>query len=462
MSFSLNKKQQEAARHEKGPLLILSGPGSGKTTTITHKISNLIKSGLNPSRIVAVSFTRKAANELKNRVSGIVGHSATKLRCGTLHSICLSVLRELCPGSNFRVIDDYESINILTDIALDHGIAIPGKDILIDISKLKAWMITPEEAIERSQSEFEKTLGKIYYDYEYYLTSKKLLDFDNIIIELIKICEVPKYQDKASKMFDYLLVDEYQDINYAQGRAIDLFLKKHKNIAVVGDDAQAIYSFRGANLKEILNFEKRYFGTHKIVMDLNYRSTSNIVEASTRLINNNVIGFKKHLKAVSEEEGEPIYIARRYSTEDEADYITKLTMCMEGTIGILVRVYWLIPSIEEALKRKHIKYKILRDISRNLDEENDNEETKVFISTIHAAKGLEFDNVIIAGAEDGIIPHYLSLDGYGDIEEERRLFYVALTRAKKQIVITYCCNRKRWGIPSRFIEEIPDKYKEEL
>jgi DNA helicase-2/ATP-dependent DNA helicase PcrA len=231
---------------------------------------------------------------------------------------------------------------------------------------------------------------------------------------------------------------------------------------VVGDDAQAIYSFRGANLKEILNFEKRYFGTHKIVMDLNYRSTSNIVEASTRLINNNAVGFKKHLKAVSEEEGEPIYIARRYSTEDEADYITKLTMCMEGTIGILVRAYWLIPSIEEALKRKHTKYKILRDISRNLDEENDNEETKVFISTIHAAKGLEFDNVIVAGAEDGIIPHYLSLDGYGDIEEERRLFYVALTRAKKQIVITYCCNRKRWGIPSRFIEEIPDKYKEEL
>lgn len=460
--MNLNNQQQEAVNHREGPLLILSGPGSGKTATMAHRIAHLINSGVNPSRIMAVSFTRKAANELKTRIIKMIGRDATGLRCSTLHSLCYSILKELYPIKNFEVIDDRKSMNILTNFATEKEITVPAKDILIDISKLKAWMISPEEAIKRSRSKFEKSLGQIYQNYESYLRINGLVDFDNIVLELIKLCDIPECKEKVGKMFDYILVDEHQDINYVQGRVIDLFLQKHRNISVVGDDAQAIYSFHGANLKEILDFENKYPGTYKIIMDLNYRSTSTIVNASSKVVEKNTIGFKKNLRSVSGERGEPIYIARRYSPEDEAEYIAKLIRCMDGETGILVRVNWLMAPIKEALNQKNINYKVLRDTSRTLDDGNEDEPARVFISTIHAAKGLEFDNVIIAGVEEGIIPHYLSLDGYGNIEEERRLFYVALTRAKQQVVITYCCNRKKWSAPSRFIDEIPKKYKEEL
>lgn len=429
---------------------------------MTYRIAELIDSGINPASIMAVSFTKKAANELKNRVIEVIGRDAIGLRCSTLHSVCLSILRELNPIKSFKVIDDRESTNILTNIATRYEVAIPGSDILIDISKLKAWMVSPEEAISRSRSNFERTLGQIYYEYEYYLKKNGLIDFDNIIIELIKACKHPECQERVGKMFSHVLVDEYQDINYMQGRAINLFLREHDNIAVVGDDAQAIYSFRGANLREILDFENRYHGTKKIIMDLNYRSTSTIVNASSAVIDRNLIGFKKDLKSASGRKGEPIYIAKRYSPEDEARFIASIINYLEGETAILVRVGWLIQPIEEALKEKGISYEVLKDKSRLLESDSDKHSEKVTISTIHASKGLEFDNVIIAGVEEGIIPHYLSLDGYGNIEEERRLFYVALTRAKKQVVITYCCNRKRWSSPSRFIAEIPKKYKEEL
>jgi len=461
---SLNNQQKKAVFHKKGPLLVLSGPGAGKSRDITNRVAYLIDSGISPEKIMITTFTRKAAGELKERVEATLGSScAKKLRCGTFHSVCLSILKELQPKRELMIIDDQNAANLLTNFAMEEGVSVTSKDLLTDISKMKAWMIDPRAALMQSKTAFEVNLGRIYEKYEKYLAYNNLLDFDNIILELIKLKNEEKHKNVIDNMFDYVLSDEFQDTNFLQGTLLKSFLTKHQNLCVTGDESQAIYNFRGANLDEILNFEKVYKGTKRVTLGLNYRSTKTIVNSSAAVISNNTRKMKKKLVSSSGVLGNPIYIARRYNPENEAELIASLVKCWDEnkTTAILVRVNWQMEPIKNALDANGIDYSILRDTSRILDEQQATEK-KISLLTIHAAKGLEFDNVIVAGVEEGLLPHYLSFDGFGSIEEERRLFYVALTRAKENVVLTSCYHRKKWNPKSRFIDEIPNKYKEEI
>jgi DNA helicase-2/ATP-dependent DNA helicase PcrA len=438
--------------------MIVAGPGSGKTRVITTRVAALIDSGIEPERIMVTTFTRKAAKELKERVKTLVGNQAEKLYCGTFHSLALSLLREI--GYDYGVIDDFEAGKILNRLAIKHKLQIQSKDFQTDLSRIKAWMLTPGQIAKRSKSEFETNLADLYRYYETYQKENHLMDFDNIIWNLIKISKQDNIKSFLENKFDYVSIDEFQDSSYMQSAFLKLFLKKHCNIMVIGDIDQSIYNWRGANLREILDFKENYPGTEVISLPLNYRSTNTIVKASASVIANNTFRLDKKLKADTNINGSPINVVKSSCPEEEYDTVCSIAEGFVGTTAILARVNWQLEHLKSVLDSKEIPYHVVKDSSRAIEPEDlEPSSDTINILTIHAAKGLEFDNVIVTGAEDGIMPHYLNVSSQEEIEEERRLFYVALTRAKKRLVISNSQTRKgRFIQESRFIKEIPKKY----
>lgn len=615
---SLNDRQREAVLYNEGPLLIIAGAGAGKTKTLTTKIAYLIEEEhVSPYNILAITFTNKAAKEMKDRLYLLIGSDASKLQVSTFHSFGLKLLREnyetLGYDKNFVIMDSDDSLTvvkkILKDMDLDPKIYNP-RAIRNKISSCKNEMMSPKAYERYAISDYEKIVQQVYEKYETKLQRNNSVDFDDLLllpIELFK--NNPETLDKYQDLYKYLLIDEYQDTNEAQYILTKLLCAKHRKITCVGDDSQSIYSFRGANYKNILNFEKDYQDAKTILLEENYRSTSTILDAANQVIKNNLQRKDKNLWT-NRGVGEKIKYYRAYNERDEAQYVIRKVkeLVNRGTeyqdISVLYRTNAQSRVLEEEMLKENLPYRVigsfyfysrkeikdliaylrlihnskdnvslLRVINtpkrgiglktiENLTEQADLNGTSIYeaitsgkelefkstieklkllsdeltltelidkvldasglraeleaeksleaevrlenleefksitksfeereglisledflleislisdveeykddpnrisLMTVHSVKGLEFNHVFVVGMEEGIFPHMNSLMENSELEEERRLCYVAITRAKDDLHLVNARRRTLFGKEqinpvSRFISEIP-------
>jgi DNA helicase-2/ATP-dependent DNA helicase PcrA len=642
----LNTAQQEPTTHVEGPLMVIAGAGSGKTRVLTYRIAYLMQKGIDSFSILALTFTNKAAREMKKRIAEIVGESESKnLWMGTFHSVFARILRaeadRLGYPSSFTIYDTQDSErlvkSIIKEMKLDSDI-YKTKQIRNRISSFKNSLITVRayhnnpELVEADREARRSAMGNIYKNYVERCFKAGAMDFDDLLLKTNELLNrfpevLAKYQDR----FRYILVDEYQDTNHSQYLIVRALADKFQNICVVGDDAQSIYAFRGANIENILNFHKDYPDAKTYRLEQNYRSTQSIVEAANSVINHNQNKLDKNVWTANEQ-GDKIVIHRSPTDGDEGRYVAQsiFEQAMNQQLpyqsfAILYRTNAQSRAMEDALRKRNIPYRVfgglsfyqrkeikdmlayLRLIVNPKDEESlkrvinypgrgigqttinklvvaaqendltlfdvvdqvgtlpltinagtktklinfatliksfqvanasqdafatadmvakktglvqelkkegtpeavnrienveellngvrdfvegqrelvdakgslvefledvalatdfDNEtpnENSVSLMTIHLAKGLEFPHVFVVGMEDDLFPSAMSMNTRAEIEEERRLFYVALTRAEKQATLTYTQCRYRWGKlndaePSRFLTEIDPSF----
>ena len=573
----LNDKQYEAVVTTEGPCLVIAGAGSGKTKVLTHKIAYLIgEKQVKPWNILAITFTNKAANEMKERIENLVGDVAADIWMGTFHSICVRILRRFIDrigfDSSFIIFDTSDQRTLVKTcikaIGLDDKM-FTDRSVLSEISNAKNEMLEPEQYTVKANGDFRKEkIALVYEMYQKRLKENNAIDFDDIINYTIKILmENPDILEYYSDKFKYVLVDEYQDTNKAQFTLVTLLASKNGNITVVGDNDQGIYSFRGADISNILNFERDFPGTKIIKLEQNYRCTGNILKAANAVIKNNEVTYKKELWT----ENEVGKLPTVYSASNEYDEGTYIAQQIEhlrreeyykySDFAILYRMNTQSRAIEEILRRESIPYKIIgglkfyerkeiKDIisyglnrvflnsrefvnaieelrakkddikisdliketlkksgytqalenentieaenrienldefltvaiefedesadnklsdflegitlSSDIDNMEETEET-VTLMTLHSAKGLEFPVVFLVGMEEGIFPGYKSIGEPKELEEERRLCYVGITRAKEYLFLTCSKQRTIFGSTScnqvsRFLREIP-------
>ncbi len=643
----LNNPQKEAVTTIQGPVMVIAGAGSGKTKALTHRIAYMIQEGINPFAIMALTFTNKAAKEMKDRIMKLVDpHAARNVWMGTFHSIFARILRieaqYLGFTQDFTIYDTDDSKQLINAILKERELdtkAYPAKYILHRISMAKSALYTPEDycnnfEIQQQDLRANKPLiGEIFKTYNNRLQRANAMDFDDILFYTnVLLRDFPEILYKYQNRFEYILVDEYQDTNYAQYLIIRRIAAMRENICVVGDDAQSIYGFRGANIQNILNFKNDYPDQKLIRLEQNYRSTKTIVNAANSVIDHNKDQIKKKVWS-DKEEGELITVLRATSDNEEGTLVAnsifgyKMSRQLNNKdFAILYRTNSQSRSLEEALRKQDIPYKIygglsfydrkevkdllayfrvvinphdeqallriinyptrgigkttierlmvvaderqkgiwdvissdtepmpkdfnsgtvnklhnfvtmiksfqtllnkqsaielakhicntvgiikdlkeddtpegqarvqnieellnaimefsdkqvdevtgeqnevtlnkfMEDVALLTDQDNkdDEDDDRVTMMTIHSAKGLEFPYVYIVGLEENLFPGIQSLSTREELEEERRLFYVALTRAETKLVLSHAESRYRWGNltlsePSRFIEEI--------
>ena len=326
----LNDKQYEAVTCTEGPNLVIAGAGSGKTKVLTHKVAYLIgEKGVKPWNILAITFTNKAANEMKERAKNLVGDDVNDIWMGTFHSICVRILRKTIDrlgfDTSFIIFDtsDQKTMvkKILKEKNLDDKI-FSDKSVLYEISNAKNEMLTPEKYAVKARGDFRKEkIADIYSEYQKRLKENNAIDFDDIINFTIEILlDNPDILEYYTEKFKYVLVDEYQDTNKAQFTLVTLLAGKYGNITVVGDNDQGIYSFRGADISNILNFEKDFLGTKIIKLEQNYRCTQSVLNAANEVIKNNETKYEKKLWT-SNEAGTLPKVYRAENEYDEANYI---------------------------------------------------------------------------------------------------------------------------------------------
>ena len=642
---NLNEEQKLPVLHKDGPLIVIAGAGSGKTRVLTYRIVHLINQGVDPFNILALTFTNKAALEMKKRISEITSESISRnIWMGTFHSIFARILRSEAPligfPTNFTIYDTYDSekliSNIIKEFKLDKD-HYKAKTIRNRISTLKNNFISVEsyfnnpELIEIDKSSKRDQFGNIYNEYVKRCFKACVMDFDDLLLktnELLKKSPeaLRKYQDK----FKYILVDEYQDTNYSQYLIVKALADRHENLCVVGDDSQSIYSFRGANIDNILNFKKHYPDSKTYKLEQNYRSTKNIVQAANSLINHNILKLDKTIWT-NNNTGDKIILNKSLSDSEEGRYVSSNIFELKNnyqlknsSFAVLYRTNAQSRSVEDALRKINIDYQVFgglsfyqrkevkdvlaylrlienlndeeslrriinfpprgigqttldklvilskdKDVSlfesiseidrnskmfnsrtieklenfknlilsfkiyssknnayetsnlvvhqtklvdfyrndgtlesmnriENIEEllngvndfidqqfeiyEGDNslskylqdvalysetdkeiKSEKVSLMSIHMAKGLEFPIVYVVGLEENLFPSIMSINSREEIEEERRLFYVAMTRAKEKLILSHCEQRFKWGNiidcePSRFLSEIDTNY----
>jgi DNA helicase-2/ATP-dependent DNA helicase PcrA len=646
----LNEVQRQAVLHKDGPMLIIAGAGSGKTRVLTYRIAHLMNQNVDAFSILALTFTNKAAREMKKRIAQIVGESEAKnLWMGTFHSVFARILRaeavKLGYPSNFTIYDTQDSVRLLTSIIkemqLDKDRYKP-KQVLGRISSFKNSLITVKayyndsDLIEADKMASRPKMGEIYRQYVERCFKAGAMDFDDLLLRtnelLTRFPEVlAKYQDR----YRYILVDEYQDTNHSQYLIVRALADRFQNICVVGDDSQSIYAFRGANIQNILNFQRDYEEVKTFKLEQNYRSTGNIVQAANSVIEKNKTKLEKEIWTANTS-GEKVKVMRTLSDGEEGRFVAnsifdnKMNLQLKNNdFAVLYRTNAQSRAIEDALRKKDIRYRIygglsfyqrkeikdvlsylrllvnpndeealkrvinypargigqttvdkltvaanhykksifevlenidkidlkinagtkmklhdfvtmiksfqieaqtknafevaehvikkigvIRELEKDtapeaisrvenvqellngikdfIDEQKikeedaslaffledvalatdlDNEKSKdkdsVSLMTIHLAKGLEFQYVYIVGLEENLFPSAMSMSTRSELEEERRLFYVALTRAEKQAYLSYAHSRYRWGKlidcePSRFLEEIDSNFLEYL
>jgi DNA helicase-2/ATP-dependent DNA helicase PcrA len=567
----LNHNQKKAVLSESNSLLIVAGAGTGKTKTLTTRLIHLLNKGIKPENICAITFTNKAAKEMILKTSKTLAqlnkdpNILKNLFIGTFHSLGAKILREECPvlgrDKNFVIFDDNDSFALIKKIIKDKKLKNSASYFYDQISKIKnnKFILNDDEFGESFEIE-EDVLG-VFEEYEKILKNQNAFDFDDLISKTVLLFyknknSLKKYQQK----FQYILVDEYQDINDMQYELIRLLAQNHKNINVVGDDAQTIYSWRGSNIEIFLNFEKDWPKTEIVFLEEGYRSTQNILKAANSIISKNNYQKPKNIWTKNEE-GELIKIIETKDEEEEAEVISeKIKKIIKekkyNSCAILYRINAQSRAIESALNLASIPYKIfggirfyerkeIKDILagvrmiynpkdylskerlekvfnkttylnflnaiseikddspikaidlflkntnylnylkanfQNFEERIENIEELIHFAsefnnlgeflervallqphdeknknaflelmTIHLAKGLEFDCVFIIGANEGILPHNLSFKSNKEIEEERRLMYVAMTRARKELFISF------YRHPSRFLFDIPEE-----
>lgn len=327
---TLNAEQREAVFHTEGPLLILAGAGSGKTRVLTHRIAYLIEEkGINPWNILAITFTNKAAGEMRERVDDIVGFGSESIWVSTFHSTCVRILRRhidrLGYDNNFTIYDSDDQKTLMKDVCKLLQIdtkTYRERTILSAISSAKDEMVTPEEYELNAYGDFsKKKIAEAYKEYERQLKANNALDFDDLLVKTVQLFQTqPEILEYYQDRFRYIMVDEYQDTNTVQFKLISLLAAKYKNLCVVGDDDQSIYKFRGANIQNILSFEKEFEDTKVIKLEQNYRSTSTILDAANAVIKNNV-GRKAKSLWTENREGEKIQFRQFDTAYDEAEYI---------------------------------------------------------------------------------------------------------------------------------------------
>ncbi len=646
----LNEAQRAPVLHKDGPLMVIAGAGSGKTRVLTYRIAYLMEQNVDAFNILALTFTNKAAREMKKRISEMVGASEAKnLWMGTFHSVFAKLLRydgnKLGYPSNFTIYDTQDSQRLISSIIKEMGLdkdIYKYKQIQNRISSFKNSLITVKayfnnpELMEADAMAKRPRVGDIYQNYVDRCFKAGAMDFDDLLLRTNELLTrfpdvLMKYQDR----FRYILVDEYQDTNHSQYLIVKALADRFQNICVVGDDAQSIYSFRGANISNILNFQRDYENVGMYRLEQNYRSTKNIVNAANSIIAKNKNQLEKVVWTANDE-GAAIKIHRSITDAEEGRYVAqsiwdnKMNLQMNnGEFAVLYRTNSQSRAIEDGLRKRDIPYRIygglsfyqrkeikdvlcylrliintadeealkrvinfpargigqttvdrlvvaanhygrsifevmeniskidlkinsgtkrkledfvtmiksfqimnegatafevsehvakktglllefkkdgtpegiakmeniegllngikdfvegqvevvdatgslsefLEDVALATDLDNDTgDEDRVALMTIHLAKGLEFPYVYIVGMEEDLFPSGMSMNTRSELEEERRLFYVALTRAEKQAYLTYTQNRYRWGKlidaePSRFLEEIDEKYVENL
>jgi DNA helicase-2/ATP-dependent DNA helicase PcrA len=639
MSFlnELNKEQLLAVKSINGPVMIIAGAGSGKTRVLTYRIAYLINKGVNPQNILALTFTNKAAKEMKNRIIKLIGREDSGIWMGTFHSNFSKILRYDCDklgfSSNFSIYDAEESLSMIKYVM--SGLNIPHNQfnpyaVQAKISKSKNGMIYPEKLKKEAIDIFEDKVSDIYKEYLLMLKRNNAMDFDDLLLKPIELFDqFPEILSHYQRKFSYILVDEYQDTNKAQYVVLKLLINKNKNLCVVGDDAQSIYSFRGAELQNILDFQIDY-KDHKIFrLQQNYRSTQNILSAADSVIKNNSNQIKKTLWTENHS-GDKITLLECKDEKDEGMQIVKNIQYLLhrdklslNSFVILYRTNAQSRSLEDALRkmgmpyvivggikfyeRKEIKdvlaylkfisnskndealgriinfptrgigpttfskikeiayksgknvFEVLVNIENILEfsdrvknainnftnliqkytklkdemvisefvrvlvddlgilqefkmqgtpeslnrmenvhellsgitefqnsksnatledflqevalitdiDQYENSKNAITLMTVHSAKGLEYPVVFITGLEEGLFPHSNSMNSVKEIEEERRLFYVALTRAMKKVFLSFSKCRYRFGsllpsIPSRFLNEIENRLIEKL
>lgn len=623
---SLNDRQKEAVVNTDGPMLILAGAGSGKTKVLTTKVAYLIEEkNIDPNNILAITFTNKAAKEMKERIFKLEGNSAFYIQISTFHSFGLKILKENCEllgyEKNFTILDSDDSLSIIKKIMKELNIdanKYNPKAIKNVISNNKNEIIDPEKYSLYVNTDFDEIALEVYRKYEKSLKINNAVDFDDLLILPLKLFNnnpgvLQKYQEK----YKYVFIDEYQDTNEPQYILSKMISAKYKNITVVGDADQAIFTWRGANYKNILNFEKDYKDAKVVLLEENYRSTKTILNAANNVIKNNKVRKEKNLWTQNEE-GSKITYYKAFDEKDESNYVVnEIKKLIEKGVNpkdicVLYRANAQSRTVEEAFLTSNISYNIVGsyafynrkeikdliaylkliynnkdDVSllrvinypkrgignkaienlaiksnvldkslyevidsgkelefknmieeikkeeshltltelidmvldksgmkksledeksieadirlENLEEfksiakameinegivsleelldklalvsdvseqKNDNED-KATLMTMHAVKGLEYDYVFVVGVEEGLFPHSNSLESNDELEEERRLCYVAITRAKKKLYLINARSRILYGkvssnVPSRFINEISDEYIETI
>ena len=617
MIEGLNDKQKEAVLYNDGPLLILAGAGSGKTKVLTTKIAYLIDEvDVSPYSILAITFTNKAAKEMKERIYNLIGDTAKYIQISTFHSFGLKLLREnynyLGYDSNFTIIDSEDSLTvikkILKSMGLDPKVYNP-KAIRNKISGCKNEMMTPDDYKKFAVSDYEEVVQRVFERYVKTLKENNSVDFDDLLILPIKLFkEHEQILEMYQERYKYILIDEYQDTNEAQYTLTKLISSKYRNICCVGDNDQAIYGFRGANYKNILNFERDYPESKTILLEENYRSTKTILDAANFVIKNNKNRKEKNLWS-KKGEGEKIEYHKANDEKEEARYVVNeiKKLVTKGIsyedIAVLYRTNAQSRNLEEAFLQENMPYRVvgsfyfysrkeikdliaylrlihnpkdnvsflrvintpkrgigLKSIQNIIDKAEENktsyyeaifsskelefkekvdclrefakdatltelidktlevtglkkeledeksleadirlenleefksitrafeeregvvsledflleislisdveeykdEKNRVSLMTVHSVKGLEFNYVFIVGMEEGIFPHINSMMDNSELEEERRLCYVAITRAKEKLYIVNARSRMLFGqvqvnLPSRFVKEI--------
>ena len=623
---SLNDVQKEAVVNTDGAMLILAGAGSGKTRVLTTKVAYLIKEkGVRTDNVLAITFTNKAAKEMKERIYSLVGNDAFKIQISTFHSFGLKILKQnynlLGYQSNFTIIDSDDSLSVVKKIMKELGIdtnKYNPRAVRSAISNNKNEMIDPINYENYVHTDYDEVVRDVYKKYEKNLKLNNAIDFDDLLILPLKLFkENPFVLKEYQEIYKYIFIDEYQDTNEPQYLLSKLISSKYKNITVVGDADQAIFTWRGANYRNILNFEKDYKDAKVVVLEENYRSTKTILNAANNVIRNNKVRKEKNLWTENDE-GNKITYYKAFDEKDESYYVVKEIKKLlnenisPNDICVLYRANAQSRTIEEAFLSNAISYRIVgayafynrkeikdlmaylkliynekddisllrvinypkrgignksienlsikadvsnkslyevidsgkelefknliermkkeseklsltelidyvlkesgikeslesektleadirlenleefKSITKNFEEsegivsledfldelslvsdvsEQKNEtEEKVTLMTMHAVKGLEFDYVFVIGMEEGLFPHSNSMESSDELEEERRLCYVAITRAKKKLYIVNARSRMLYGrvssnIPSRFISEMGEDVLDEI
>ena len=370
---TLNEQQQEAVFCTEGPLLLLAGAGSGKTRVLTHRIAYLMDQGVNPYHIMAITFTNKAAKEMRERVDDLVGFGAEHIWVSTFHSTCVRILRrhidKLGYGNSFTIYDADDQKSLIKQICKQYKIdtkMMPERKIINEISSAKDEFMTPSEYETRHQYDFKKKkIAQIYKEYQKQLKANNALDFDDLIFKTVELFQFhPEVLDYYQERFRYIMVDEYQDTNTIQFQLVSMLARKYQNLCVVGDDDQSIYKFRGANVKNILNFENVFPEAVTIKLEQNYRSTKNILNAANEVIKHNK-GRKTKKLWTENEEGDLIEF-HQYGTEyEEARKIIHEIedLSKEGydykNMAILYRTNAQSRVFEESFMIKNIPYRIV-------------------------------------------------------------------------------------------------------
>ena len=638
----LNPQQRAAVENTQGPVMIVAGAGSGKTRVITYRVAHLIQKGVDPFNILVLTFTNKASKDMRERISKVIGTESKNIWMGTFHSVFAKILRveaeKIGYPSNFTIYDTDDSKSlirtILKEMQLDDKL-YAANIVYNRISSAKNNLVSATEYLENDQIQAEDAgnkrplLGLIYETYAKRCYKAGAMDFDDLLFKTnVLLKNHPDVLNKYQHKFKYLMVDEYQDTNFSQYTIVKKLAAAHQNLCVVGDDAQSIYAFRGANIQNILNFERDYPDLKVYKLEQNYRSTQNIVEVANSIIANNKNQLEKNVFSANEK-GDKIKISRAFSDNEEGKLVAEAiaqdrsaNSLAYNDFAILYRTNAQSRAMEEALRKLNVPYKIygglsfyqrkeikdliayfrltfnpadeeafkriinyprrglgdttiekisvaadknnitmwdvtcnphqyldgrvpnqlndfgvmiqsfaaeakkldayesalyiaqhtgllkelhsddsvegraryeniqellngikefserediedrslaifMQDVALLTNDDNDKNKDKdtVSLMTIHSAKGLEFKNVFVVGLEENLFPSQMSLTSRTDLEEERRLFYVAITRAEKKLSLTYATSRYRWGSltscePSRFINEIDPSYLE--